>query len=275
LIYDRPDVATAPEKWTVLAVDDEPNILVLLETLLSREGHEVVTASSGEEGKQLLQSRRFDMVLTDKNMPGVNGIELARFARSKLPDACVVMITGFASEQTAHELTGILDDYLEKPFRLNPLRQRLRELMARRVALNQARRALAAPVLPGRSSKFLVIEADPAARDRIGAVLKRLGHSYEDGTGSEQRIRDTDADGLVVSAQSCSKEIHRAIWQLQSRLWVAAERRDLAMIVITEKGSLDGTLVAVSLGASARVVRPFDDLELESAVRASLDRGPK
>src|SRR2546427_5441450 len=109
-------MAAPADKWTILAVDDEPNIIVLLDKALSRDGHQVVTASGGEQGKQLLSQRCFDLVLTDKNMPGVNGVEVARYAREKCPEACVVMITGYASEQTAQELTGVLDDYLVKPF---------------------------------------------------------------------------------------------------------------------------------------------------------------
>ena len=86
---------------TVLAVDDQPANLRLLDAVLTPRGHRVLTASSGTDGLALLETEDFDLVLLDIVMPGMDGHEVCRRIRSTpatefLP---VVMITASGSEQ--------------------------------------------------------------------------------------------------------------------------------------------------------------------------------
>lgn len=66
----------------VLLVDDSPTILMSVKGILERNNIRVTTAKNGEEGYSSLQSQSFDLVITDLNMPGMNGIELIKKARS-------------------------------------------------------------------------------------------------------------------------------------------------------------------------------------------------
>ena len=104
-------------KGTILVVDDERSIQVGLRGLLAKEGHEVITAGSGEEALRLLNSHAFDLVLTDLRMPGLDGLSLLKRVKERHPDACVIMMTAYGSEKVAVEaMKAGAHDYIVKPF---------------------------------------------------------------------------------------------------------------------------------------------------------------
>jgi YesN/AraC family two-component response regulator len=99
---DDDDEKTPPEPATlasnVLVVDDEPVVRDVFQRLLAREQDMVVTvAEDAEQGLELLKKQRFELLITDKNLPGMGGIELIAEARSVRPMIEAVMITGYAS----------------------------------------------------------------------------------------------------------------------------------------------------------------------------------
>jgi two-component system response regulator PilR (NtrC family) len=107
---------------TILVVDDEPDILEILEIVLLDDGLEVVKSSSGREALAILQEREVDVVISDIKMPDFSGVELLREARQIAPDAVFIMITAFASTETAIEaLQHGAFDYITKPFRMEDL----------------------------------------------------------------------------------------------------------------------------------------------------------
>jgi len=107
----------------LLVVDDEKNLRLVVQKELSRQGHEVDTASDGEEAWEALESKDFDILLCDINMPRLDGIGLLRRVREKSqtpPE--VIMLTGQATVESAIEAMKLgAYDYLTKPYRLNEL----------------------------------------------------------------------------------------------------------------------------------------------------------
>jgi len=87
----------------VLIVDDEPMIVSLLSTVLREKGWDVTGARSGTEGIDQLDRARFDVILTDLVMPGDSGIDLLRAAKEIHPDVEVILMTGYATADTAIE----------------------------------------------------------------------------------------------------------------------------------------------------------------------------
>jgi class 3 adenylate cyclase len=115
---------------TVLAVDDQPANLRLLDAHLSPRGYRVLTASSGADALALLQTEDVDLALLDIVMPGMDGYELCRRIRSTpatefLP---VVMITASGSEQRLAALEAGADDFVVKPFDKGELLARVASL---------------------------------------------------------------------------------------------------------------------------------------------------
>ena len=107
----------------LLVVDDEKNLRLVVQKELSRQGHDVETAADGEDAWEAIESKDFDVLLCDINMPRLDGIGLLRRVREKCqtpPE--VIMLTGQATVESAIEAMKLgAYDYLTKPYRLNEL----------------------------------------------------------------------------------------------------------------------------------------------------------
>jgi DNA-binding NtrC family response regulator len=101
----------------ILLVEDEKITRLALANTLTREGHDVVACESGVDGLARLSQERFDVVLTDLRLPEVSGMEILRAARERDPDSVVIIMTAFATVETAVEALKIgAYDYITKPF---------------------------------------------------------------------------------------------------------------------------------------------------------------
>jgi len=102
---------------TILLVDDEPNYLIVLSELLTDAGHQVFTAASGEEALEQARSSDLDVVLTDMQMPGMDGMALLAALKEINADLPVIIITAFAEvEKAVKAMQAGAFSYLAKPF---------------------------------------------------------------------------------------------------------------------------------------------------------------
>lgn len=101
----------------ILAVDDEKIVLDSLRKMLALGGYSIDTVESGEEALGLIRKRDYDFVFTDLKMPGMDGVEVTKAVRHLRPDIDVIVITGYATIETAVETVkfGAMD-YVQKPF---------------------------------------------------------------------------------------------------------------------------------------------------------------
>ena len=117
----------------ILIADDSPASRSLVAAALADvSGVEIARVSSGIEAMKLLTTTSFDLVLTDVNMPDINGLELLRFikASERLRVIPVLLIsTDVADEDRAHAFALGADDYLTKPFTTEQLRQAISRLV--------------------------------------------------------------------------------------------------------------------------------------------------
>ncbi len=108
----------------MLIVDDEAAIRDILREFLSRAGHEATTAANGETSLQLLANRRFDVLITDLNMPGVSGWDLARHAREQFPELFIILLTGDREQiDLLNRENPVADIILNKPIDISLLSQ--------------------------------------------------------------------------------------------------------------------------------------------------------
>lgn len=106
----------------ILVVDDEQAILDLLQTVLTRKGHEVITANDGRKALQRFRQDRPDVTILDLKLPDINGIEVLRQIRAVDPHTPVIILTGQsqeAAENLARDL--MVTDFLQKGFSLHAL----------------------------------------------------------------------------------------------------------------------------------------------------------
>jgi two-component system response regulator PilR (NtrC family) len=106
----------------ILIVDDEASVRDWLTIYLKRAGHSYRTAANGTEALVALKEERFDLVITDLKMPKVSGLDVLRAVKDRAPDTEVVMITAFATPETAIEaMKAGAYDYLTKPFKIDEM----------------------------------------------------------------------------------------------------------------------------------------------------------
>ncbi len=90
---------------------------MLLERVLVKRGHQVSLVDTAEEGLALLAAGPFDLLITDKNLPGIDGLEVLRRAREKNPAMQALLMTGFPTEETrSHAAELGVYSYVTKPF---------------------------------------------------------------------------------------------------------------------------------------------------------------
>ena len=118
------------DKPHILLIDDEAIALSNLSHVLEREGYAVTACRDGESGLAAMQSTRFDLVLTDLRMPGIDGMDVLRHIRESTPDVPVIMITGHATLDSAVEaMKAGAHHYIAKPFRLDEAREVVRSAL--------------------------------------------------------------------------------------------------------------------------------------------------
>lgn len=111
------DAAAPVDGITVMVVDDDTEMRALLRDFLEREGFRVVEAPSGDEAIALVESENFDVVVLDKEMPGLNGLDFLSFVRHRCPGVPVILVTAFGGSVVAAEAFARgARRYLEKPF---------------------------------------------------------------------------------------------------------------------------------------------------------------
>ena len=103
----------------ILIVDDENVILELLQTILTREGHEITTVENGADALTELKLQSYDLMITDIQMTPMDGLELLKVAKDLHPQLQVIVMTAYASVETAVEaMKNGAYDYLTKPFKV-------------------------------------------------------------------------------------------------------------------------------------------------------------
>jgi signal transduction histidine kinase len=141
-----PDAGTAARSGPgrLLIVDDEPVILELLGSVFVGEPYEVATVSDGASAMRIMDAGGVDVLLTDKNLPDTNGLDLVRYARKLVPDSEALVITGYASLDTAITAVELgVYDYIVKPPRdIFDVRRKVRQAFEKQRLARENQRLL-------------------------------------------------------------------------------------------------------------------------------------
>jgi len=174
----------------LVVVDDEQGILDVVGRFASRAGFDVLTCSGGREAIELLQMKRADLVMVDLRMPDVGGLDVLRAIRETDPRCQAVLMTGYASVDTAVEAIKLgAMDYLSKPIDFGRLEQML---VGVRDEIERRRNLLTMESDVARRLEFCgLIGRGPAMQDLFGMIRRLAPHvrtaliTGETGTGKE------------------------------------------------------------------------------------------
>jgi two-component system response regulator PilR (NtrC family) len=194
----------------ILVVDDERSMQEFLEIFLRGEGYEVVTAGDVDAARGRLESDDFDVVITDIQMPGGSGLDLLRAANQVAPETMVIMITAYATTETA--IAAMKEgayDYLTKPFQVDEIRLVVEKALEKK-SLALENRRLRSELRTRSRSRRIIGSSGPMQR-----VLELVG-----------QVADSRANVLVTGESGTGKEVvARAIHEM-------SERRDGPFIVV-------------------------------------------
>ncbi len=124
---------TTEQKTTILVLDDEPIVSKRLKPSLIKNGYEVETFVRSVDALSRIREKNFDIIITDLKMEGINGMEFLTEAKRRSPTTEVIVITGFATMETARQSfsRGVFD-FLAKPFKLGEILAVIRKAEVRR-----------------------------------------------------------------------------------------------------------------------------------------------
>ena len=205
---------------TLLIVDDEPDVREVLEEYFVGHGYAVMGAESASAAKAIAAQHSIDLALVDINMPGEDGLSLARHLRERYASIAIVMLTSAAT--VVDRIVGLemgADDYVPKPFDPRELEARVKSVLRRTSAAGRADLG--------------------AARVRIGrCVLDVAAHRLTDENGGEVAMSPLEFDLLKALAEHPNRALSRErILNLsQQRDWDPFDRSvDLRIMRLRKK----------------------------------------
>jgi len=254
----------------ILVIDDQKSIRNTLHEILEYEKHEVSLAATGPEGLELFAAHKFDIVLCDIKMPGMDGMEVLQHLMEQSNDTPVIMISGHGNIDTAVEaIKKGAYDFIEKPLDLNRLLVTIRNAVERKDLVTETR------VLRKKVAKtFDMVGESPAITavkemiDKVAPTDARVLITGSNGTGKElvarwlhEKSRRADQPFVEVNCAAIPSEL------IESELF-GHEKGAFTSAVKQRKGKFEqangGTLFLdeigdMSLAAQAKVLRALQE----------------
>jgi DNA-binding NtrC family response regulator len=120
----------AEQQKRILVVDDEENARIALSKILTREGYEVASAGNGCEALNYLRDKKVELIITDINMPEMNGLTFLRELSRSYPDSNVIMVTAYGEVESYIEAMNLgAFEYINKPVRIDELKKIIHKIL--------------------------------------------------------------------------------------------------------------------------------------------------
>jgi DNA-binding NtrC family response regulator len=246
----------------ILMVDDERIVRDVVREVLDRPGWYLIEASDGETAIELLLKEPFDLLITDKNLPGITGLDVIRRAKAVDPMMGTLLITAFASRESVEEAMAIgVDDYLVKPFDISDLFVKVIEAQKRREEKHRSRSSTrsTAPLLQT-GCRVMICTSEESTQRVLSEAVRILGH-HPALAASPAEILPAVSD-KKVEAVICDLDIliqnNSTACFLRSVLILS---KQLKFVVLTENRKLESAISALRQGAGKMLYHPLGGAE--------------
>ncbi|MFK8138655.1 MAG: sigma-54-dependent transcriptional regulator [Bdellovibrionales bacterium] len=189
-------------KPKILVVDDEGSIREFLNIMLKKEGYDVTLSEDGQAAQNILKNKSFHMIISDLQMPHVDGMELLAHVKANYPETVFMLITAFGSTENAVEAMKLgAYDYLTKPFKIDEVRLNIQNAL-RAKNLETENRQLKKELVRENSFQNMIGNSD--AMHKIFDLISRVSQSPtnvlitgESGTGKEVVAKGIHYNGPI------------------------------------------------------------------------------
>ena len=237
---------------TLLVVEDDPAVRLLVEEILSSTGYNVLAAEDGHTALRTAKEYRgeIDLLLTDVVLPKMGGKEVAKYLTALRPGIKVLFMSGYTGHSAAQH--GNLDsdvNFLPKPFSPDALCEKVRSVLTSRSAIR----------------RILVVDDEPALRELLAETLSSSGFktfTAKDGRDARARIQKDPVDLIITDLAMEGEDGIELIRTLRK------ENPEIRIIAISGTFGMEVLTAARALGADATLAKPISETALLHSIQA-------
>ena len=248
---NEPQIENTTDAWRILLVDDEPTQRLIMARLLKRAGYDVEAAANGREALAKLEKGGFQLLITDWEMPEMDGIALCRAVRASQKHGYIYTILLTARDASEHVVAGLqsgADDYLTKPViepelmaRLNTGRRIVTLERSLRAANEENRRLSVTDPLTGASNRRYLMEQLPREIDRAGRYGRELAVIMCD---VDHFKKINDAHGHLIGDEVLKWFVVKLHSVIRASDWIARYGGEEFVIVLPETNIANAAIAA-------------------------------
>lgn len=244
----------------VLLIEDDSVARNMLKRVIEREGYEIILATDGHDGLNKFKSEKPDIVITDINMPRMNGLEVMRKVKEISPSTEIILITGHGDYEIAVLALqeGALD-YIKKPINLDDII----------LSLGRAKEKILQKRKIGIKNSILILEDDKNTRDKLAKIFEKEGYMVYTGADGEEGVdifSNNKIDILIVDINMPKKSGIEVLNEVKQA------SKNFEIILLTGYGDENTAIQAMRCGAINYLRKPIDVEQLILAVQKAFDK---